>query len=129
MMSLRFKWYDSTKTAMHYIIEGDWNWRDFHACVRASLFSMHNHPHPVDSLIDLRGSTRPQLPAGFAAHVRTFGKKLAPALSGRAIVIGLPEPDELALQPDAYRTLLNQDGGKIYFVDDEAGLRVILEQT
>jgi hypothetical protein len=127
-MSLRFKWYDDAKTVMHYIIEGDWNWRDYHACVRASLFSMHHHPHPVDSLIDLRGSTRPRLPAGFAAHVRTFGKKLAPALSGRAIVIGLPAPDELALQPDADRTLLNQDSGKIYFVDDEAGLRAILEQ-
>jgi len=126
-MGLRFAWYDEAKTVMCYRVEGDWNWRDFHACVRASLFTLHNHPHSVDTLIDLRGSTRPRMPAGLAAHARTFGKKHTPVLSGRAVVIGLPRPDEAALNLSADRTLLNQDGGTIYFVDHDASLKALLE--
>jgi hypothetical protein len=125
-MGFRFKWYNDAKTVMRYIAEGDWNWRDYHAAVRASTFSMHNHPHSVDVLVDLRGSTRAKMPSGLAAHVRTFGKKQTPALSGRAVVIGLPHDDEIALALDADRTLLNQEGGKIHFVADEAELNALL---
>src|SRR5262245_29705860 len=96
-MAVRFVWDNPEKTIIRYIVEGDWNWKLFHACVRISLFAMHNHSQPVHTLVDLRGSTRPQMPAGLAAHARTFGKKLAPAISGRAAVIGLPAADLDAL--------------------------------
>lgn len=127
-MGVRFECYNAEKTVMRYIIEGDWNWKQFHTCVRISLFTLHNQPPPVDTLIDLRGSTRLRLPAGFAAHVRAFGKKLSPVLSGRAVVIGLPRADEDTLNTGPERTLTNLSGGPVYFVDDEAQLAARLAQ-
>lgn len=124
-MGLRFEWYNDEKTIMHYIIEGDWNWRDYHAGARASIFSMHRLQHPVHMLIDLRGSTRPKMPSGAAAHVRSFGKKLTPALSGIAIVIGFPDEGKAALVLDEDGTLPTDDG-RVYFVEsDEAALDLI----
>ncbi|MCU0513721.1 MAG: hypothetical protein MUE40_14270 [Anaerolineae bacterium] len=125
-MGVRFAWYDDAQTVMHYIIEGDWNWHDYHLCVRSSLFALHRHPHPVQVLVDLRGSTRPQLPSGLAAHVRSFGRRFAPAFSGRAVVIGLPAAAEHSLGTGADRTLPNLDGGTVHFVDDEAALAALL---
>lgn len=126
-MGFRFRWYDDTQTVMHYIAEGDWNWRDYHACVRASLFSMHRHTQDVHSLIDLRASTRATLPAGLQAHVRTFGKILAPALSGNAVVIGLPQGALAQLGAENDQQLETTDG-LVRFVDDEAELQAILSE-
>lgn len=124
-MGFRFEWYDDDQTVMHYIAEGDWNWRDYHSCVRASTFAMHRHPNPVLSLIDLRESTRQTMPSGLAAHVRSFGKKLTPALSGEAVIIGMPS-DAQAQLTDGDKTL---DGasGTIYFVETEDELKTLLE--
>lgn len=127
MMPMRFAWYDDDKTIMHYIIEGDWNWRDYHAGVRASIFSMHRHPHQVHALIDLRGSTRPALPSGAAAHMRSFGKRLAPALSGVAVVLGLPAGAHDALVLDEAGTLPTTDG-RVYFVDSEDEALALLNE-
>lgn len=124
-MPMRFEWYDDDKTIMHYIIEGDWNWRDYHTGVRASIFSMHRHPHPVHALIDLRNSTRPSMPSGVAAHIRSFGKKLTPALSGVAIVIGYPADSKNTLILDDDGTLPTTDG-RVYFVDTEDDILALL---
>lgn len=125
-MGFTFEWQHDDQRVMVYRADGDWNWNDYHTCVRASLFSMHQHPHPVESLIDLRGSTRQTMPSGLQAHVRTFGKKLTPALSGRAVVIGLPPAAEAQLPLDNNRTLFTNDG-LVVFVDDEAQLQAILQ--
>ena len=124
---VRFVWDNPEKTIIRYVVEGDWNWKVFHACVRISLFAMHNHPHPVHTVIDLRGSTRPQMPAGLAAHARTFGKKLTPALSGRAVVIGLPPADLAALNLGDDNTLLTPDGS-VVFADDDQIIYTIFSQ-
>jgi hypothetical protein len=126
-MGFRFQWYDDEQTTMHYIAEGDWNWRDYHACVRASLFSMHRHEKTVDSLIDLRASTRRAMPSGVNAHVRSFGKVLTPALSGRALVIGMPD-EALAQLGVAQDHQLDTPDGLVRFVDadgDEAAKAIL----
>src|SRR5690606_35931986 len=74
--------------------------------------------HPVDTVVDLRGSTRARFPAGPLGHVRTFGKPISPALTGRAVVIGLPEAIRAEIAPDGQ---LETPDGVVVFVttDDE----------
>ena len=124
-MSFNFEWHDEWKRAMRYIAEGLWNWKDYHQAVRAAAFSLTAVDHPVDSVIDLRGGTRPSLPAGAAAHVRSFGRRTHARLSGRAAVIGLPagEAERLGLGPE--RTLPTGDGF-VQFVDSEEELERLL---
>jgi len=122
---VRHEWYNAERSVMRYIAEGDWNWHDYHRAVRASLFAMVNHPRSVHSLIDLRASGRPTLPAGFGAHARTFGRRASPALSGRAVVLGVtPEqfPQNLL---DADGTLETPDG-RVYFVQSEEEARALM---
>jgi hypothetical protein len=126
-IQFRFEWYDDDETVMRYIAQPGWNWRDYHSCVRASLFSMHKHPHPVDSLIDLRESDRETMPAGMVAHMSSFGRILTPALSGDAVVLGLPDGAKAQLPLDTDGTLETRDG-RVYFADDEAGAQTILNR-
>lgn len=124
-IQFRFEWYNDEQTIMRYIAEGHWTWRDYHACVRASIFSMHQHPHRVHSLIDLRESERERMPSGLRAHANTFGKILTPALSGHAVVLGLSEDDwqQMPLSDDG--TLHTRDG-QVHFVADEASAKTLL---
>lgn len=127
-MPFRFAWYDDEKTVMRLIAEGNWNWRDYHAAARACTFSMMNEqPGKITILIDLRGSTREKLPAGIAAHSMSFGKILTPALTGNAVLLGMPL--------DAWQNLpLNDDGilhtndGRVYYAADEAEALAILQK-
>lgn len=123
-MNFRFEWYNSDQTAIAYIVEGKWNWNDFHTCVRSSLYTMHQHPHQVDSVIDLRASEG-HVPAGIRSHSQAFGKRLSPALSGKAIVIGLNPEQEARLQPGPERRLTTQDG-QVFFVDSPAEADALL---
>lgn len=124
-IQFRFEWYNAEKTVMRYIAENQWTWRDYHACVRASIFSMHQHPNAVHSIIDLRESQRTKMPAGLAAHAQTFGKRLTPALSGQAIVLGLAQADwqQLPLSNDG---TLHTSDGQVHYADDETALALIL---
>ncbi|MDQ7024334.1 MAG: hypothetical protein Q9P01_05435 [Anaerolineae bacterium] len=126
-IKMSYEWYDEDKTAVRYILLEDWNWRDYHAGIRASLFSMMNHPHLVDSVIDLREHQRPKMPAGLAAHMSSFGKKLNKVLSGNAVVIGLADTDRQALPLDTDGTLPTIDGA-VYFADDDKQAQHILQQ-
>lgn len=125
-IQFRFEWYDESKTVMRYVAEGHWTWRDYHACVRASIFSMHQHPHKVHSLIDLRQSERDAMPRGLVAHISSFGKILTPALSGNAVVLGLSASDWAQLPLDDDNTLPTQDG-RVYCAADEAAAQSILD--
>lgn len=126
-IKMRYEWYDEDKTAVRYIMEDDWNWRDYHAGVRASLFSMMNHPNLVDSVIDLREHQRAKMPAGLAAHMSSFGKKLNKTLSGNAVVIGLADADcqALPLNPDG---TLSTTEGAVYFAVDDEEAQIILKR-
>ena len=126
-MPVRFEWRGSSKRAMCYIAEGDWNWKDYHRAVRASAFSMAGLAHTVDSVIDLRRSTRAGLPAGAAAHARSFGRRTQVNLSGRAAVIGLPEGAWAGLGLGADGTLETPDG-LVKFVESEAELDRLLAE-
>ncbi len=126
-MPARFAWKDSRQRAMVYIIEGDWNWKDYHQAVRAAAFSLAGIEHPVDSVIDLRASTRPSLPAGLWAHLRSFGRVNQACLSGRAAVIGLPAAAFERLPPLADKTLPTADGF-VRFVDSQAELERLLDE-
>lgn len=111
---------------MRYIVEGDWNWHDYHRAVRVSLFAMINHPRTVHSLIDLRASGRAALPAGFGAHARTFGKRGTPALSGKAVVLGVRLEQLPPSILDADGTLATPDG-RVYFAQSEDEARALLQ--
>ncbi len=126
-MPVHFQWHNESKRAMRYIAVGDWNWRDYHQAARASAFSLSAVDEPVDSVIDLRSSRATGLPAGGAAHVRSFGKVIGARLTGRAAVIGLPagEADRLGLS--SARTLPTSDGF-VKFVDSDAELEQLLAE-
>ncbi|MCA9912573.1 MAG: hypothetical protein KC496_04475 [Anaerolineae bacterium] len=127
-MPFRFTWYDDDKTVMQLIAEGDWNWRDYHAAARACTFSMMNErPDNVTILLDLRGSTRDQMPAGLRAHSTSFGKKLTPALNGSAVVLGMPLAAWHGLPLNEDGTLSTVDG-RVYYAEDEAKAQDILQQ-
>lgn len=124
-MPFQFEWRDSSRRAMVYRAAGDWNWRDYHQAVRASIFSIMTVSGPVDSVIDLRGSQRSRLPAGLQAHVRSFGRRHQAQLSGRAVVIGLPRADVDGLLLAGDGSLSTADG-LVQFVDDESDLDALL---
>lgn len=124
-LNFRFQWYDASKTAMHYIAEKDWNWRDYHAAARASIYTMMNQTHPVHAVIDFREQTRTQLPAGLAGHMSTFGKRLSPVMSGQAIVIGMSQEDQQKLPLNDDGTMSTKDG-RVYFVNDDAEAHALI---
>ncbi len=124
-MAFNYSWKDDDKRAMVYVVEGDWNWKDYHHVVRVSTFSMTGVENPVDSVIDLRGSTRPQLPSGLLGHVRSFGAKKHPSLTGRALVIGMPDEGLETLQVLPDNTLPTNDGF-VKFVTTEDDLEAVL---
>lgn len=126
-LPFRYEWKDESKGVICYIAEGDWNWKDYHHAARAAAFTLSGVNHAVDCLIDLRGSTRPTLPAGLAAHVRSFGRGLQSCLTGRAVVIGMPQEAIASLRPDDRGILLTSDG-IVRFVADDAELERVLEE-
>lgn len=124
-MPVQFEWHDESKRVMRYSAVGDWNWKDYHQAARASAWTLTTVTHPVDCVIDLRASARASLPAGAAAHVRSFGRVAHARLTGRAAVIGLPAADAGRLGLSAERTLPTADGF-VKFVDSEAELEALL---
>lgn len=125
-MPFRFEWKDESKRAICYIAEGTWNWRDYHQAVRASAFTLLDAQPDVHSVIDLRGSTRTDLPAGAAAHVHSFGRITQVNLSGRAAVIGVDSARWAELGLNADGSLVTADG-LVRFVESEAELERLLE--
>jgi hypothetical protein len=126
-MPFRFEWMDEAKRAMVYVVEGDWNWKSYHHAVRASTFSMTGGDDPIDSVIDLRGSTRSSLPSGLLGHVRSFGRKHQHRLTGRAVVIGMLADGLNILQLREDNTLPTTDGF-VKFVDSQEELEEVLQQ-
>lgn len=113
-MGFTYDWDDDAQTILRYTAEPEWNWNDYHKTVRAASFSLYNLDHTVDVVIDLRQTRR--LPAGAVAHVRTFGKRLHPNLSGRVVVIGL---DEAIIGQIAQDGVLQVGEQAVYFVNTE----------
>ena len=126
-MPVHFKWHDEDRRAMRYSADGQWNWKDYHQAARASAFSLSAVDHPVDSVIDLRLSARASLPAGAAAHVRSFGRRTQAQLTGRAAVIGMPEGEAERLGFSAERRLPTGDG-YVELVESEAQLERLLAE-
>lgn len=126
-IAFKWRWYDAEKTAIVYEAQGLWTWKDYHAIVRISLFSLPRTGQPIHSIVDLRGSTRQQMPSGLLGHVRSFGKKHHPILSGRAICIGMTPAGERELQLVEGRILPTPDGF-VQFVDDDESLARLLAQ-
>ncbi|GAB4512549.1 MAG: hypothetical protein OHK0046_12250 [Anaerolineae bacterium] len=120
-MPVEFHWHDdSTRSILIFTTEDPWNWNDFHKAVRMSLFSLHRLGHAVDTILDLRQSTR--TPAGAVGHLRSVGKPTTPLISGRAAVVGLDAETEKSLLAGSKTRVLHLEKQTIYFVDtlDEA---------
>jgi hypothetical protein len=129
MAKIRFayNWLDDNKTIFRFQAEDDWNWKDYHAVAHAAQFAFYSHDeNTVDTVIDLRGTNRTTMPSGLAVHARTFGKRLSPAMTGRAIVLGVPQADRDKLNL-IDSTLKTQDGEAV-FVDTDDEVLAVLEQ-
>ena len=126
-MPVHVTWHDESRRALRYTAEGHWNWKEYHQAARAALFRLSAVDHPVDSVIDLRGSLRPSLPAGAAAHIRSFGRRTQARLTGRAAVIGLPASEAERLGLSVGRRLPTGDGF-LQLVDSEAALERLLAE-
>lgn len=125
-MPMRYVWYTPDKTVMRYVAEGLWNWQDYHRTVRIATFAMMRQPAAsVISLIDLRASGRPTLPAGLGAHARTFGKRYVEALSGQAIVLGVA-PEKIPPGTVGEDGILKTPDGSVVFAVDEDAARALL---
>lgn len=123
-MPFRFQWRDETRRAFCYIADGDWNWKDYHQAVRAAAFTLMQAEQPVDSVIDLRGSSREALPAGAAAHLRSFARVTQARLTGRAAVIGMPNVEVEGMSDGVLRAA----DGFVKLVDSEAELEALLAE-
>lgn len=126
-MPVHFKWHDESRRALRFIAEGDWNWKDYHQAMRAAAFSLSAVDHPVDCIIDLRLSARSGLPAGAAAHVRSFGRATHARLSGRAVVIGLPDGEAERLGLSSERPLPTSNGF-VQLVETQGQLEELLAE-
>ena len=126
-MPVHFKWHDENRRALRFIAERHWNWKDYHQAVRAAAFSLSGVDHPVDCIIDLRRSARSGLPAGAAAHLRSFGRRTHACLTGRAAVIGLPANEAVRLGFSRDRRLPTADGF-VQLVDSEEELEQLLAE-
>ncbi len=124
-MPFRFQWKDPSRRAICYIAEGNWNWREYHQAVRASAFTLLDAEPGLHCVIDLRGSARAQLPAGAAAHARSFGRVTQANLSGRAVVIGLSSAEQARLGVGAEGSFTTADGD-VHFVDTDDELERLL---
>ena len=117
-IKFRYGWYDDAKSILSYIAEENWNWRDWHAGWRPATFSLIQHEGNVHALIDFREQTREKMPAGINAHFMSFGTVISPKLSGKAVVLGLPEADKAQLMLDGDGTFETKTG-RLYFAENE----------
>lgn len=124
-IKFRYGWYDEDKTVLSYTAEADWNWRDWHAGWRPATFSLIQHDGNVHAVIDFREQTRTQMPAGINAHFMSFGKSISPKLSGKAVVIGLPDEAKDQLMRDEDGTFETKTG-RLYFVADDEQAKALL---
>jgi hypothetical protein len=116
--SIRFeyKWDDPTRRDVIRLTALDgWSWKDYHVVARVvSLNVSAQPPQSVDVLIDFSKATG-AFPAGISAHARTFGKRLTPALSGVAFVIGVPEHELAKLGVEPGKPLTTAEG-QVHFI-------------
>ena len=125
-MGFTSAWDDDSQSVMRFRAEGVWNWNDYHKAVRMAMFSLHKHDRPVDVIVDL--SSTDHLPGGAVAHVRSFGKRLNPNMTGRAIVIGLDTQTEQALLAGGTARILRHGEQTIYFVDSDTEAQALLAE-
>jgi hypothetical protein len=111
-----YQWHNDDKTVMRYSARDNWTWKDYHAVVHVSQFAFMNLDHPVHVLIDFSTGHRERFPGGINAHAQTFGKRLSPTLSGKAVVIGVPADALAKLGVSESRKLIVGDG-EARFVD------------
>jgi hypothetical protein len=110
---------------MRLVALQDWNWKDYHAVARVSSFALTQHPGPVHLLIDFREQTRPGLPAGTAAHMSSFGKRIVPALSGKVVALGVTTQERAALPLNDQGQLETKDGVVCFAESDEEAARML----
>lgn len=121
-----YGWHNEEKTVVRYAALDNWNWKDYHSVVRVSLYTVQSQPNEVHTLIDLTTGHRDRFPNGLAAHARTFGKKLAPNLSGYAVVVGVPSSALQQLGVEQSRVLQTADG-ETHFVDTVEAAQAVLD--
>ncbi len=120
-----YGWHTDDQSIMRYSARDNWTWKDYHAVVHVSQFALGNVEGPVHVLIDFSTGQRERFPGGLAAHARTFGKRNVDALSGKAVVVGVPADALAALVLDETRRMVTTDG-EAHFVDTLAEADALL---
>jgi hypothetical protein len=123
-MSVDFRWDNDEQTVIRFVAEGVWNWNDFHKNVRRATFWFDSVKHPVETIIDLRGTTK--LPAGAMGHIRSLGKRIHPHGRDRVVIIGL---DKSIADPLGGADRTYHDSERlIRFVDTDVEAQAIITQ-
>ena len=120
-----YEWDDDEKTAVRYIAQGRWTWKDDHRAVHVSQFALANGADQIDTIIDLSHSTG--TPSGATAHVRTFGKQQHPKQTGRTVVIGM-EPENVLKLAGTEGILRVANEHVIHFVESEEEAQTLLAE-
>jgi hypothetical protein len=120
-----YGWHTDDQTVMRYSARDNWTWKDYHAVVHVSQFALGNANGPVHVLLDFSTGHRERFPSGLGAHARTFGKRTVDALSGKVVVVGVPEAALTPLGLSESRRLVTADG-EAHFVDTLAEAETLL---
>jgi hypothetical protein len=87
LMPIELRWDNDDKTVIRLVATDSWNWNDFYKTMRQAATWFYAVLHPVELVIDLRGTTK--MPAGALGHIRSLGKRIAPPGHDRVLLIGL----------------------------------------
>ncbi|MBZ0293422.1 MAG: hypothetical protein K8L99_12720 [Anaerolineae bacterium] len=123
-MGIEYRWDNDAQTVIRMVVDGTWNWNDFHKNLRRMTFWLDSVDHPVELVIDLRASHK--LPAGAFGHIRSLGKKIHPNGRDRVVIIGLDET--LARQIGGEQGVYQDSERLIRFVPTDEAAQAVLEE-
>jgi hypothetical protein len=122
-MGISVSWYNPTKTIIHIVYDGDWDWDDLNNTLDEVQTRLDASDHPVDIIADFRkSSTFPHDPSSQFTRWRQFWQNEE---LGFGVVIGIHPVLKFFLtlfihtMPSVQR--------KIHFADSLYGAEILLE--
>ena len=94
-MAVEFEWANPERTIMRLRAAQTWDWNLFHKTLRRMSLRYDEVTHPVELIIDFRGTAR--FPGGTIAHIRSLGTAFHPHAPARAVVLGVSQDMQRAI--------------------------------
>jgi hypothetical protein len=101
-----------------------WDWNLFHRTLRRMSLRYDEVAHPVELIIDFRGTTR--FPGGTIAHIRSLGTAFHPNAPARAVVLGVSQDMQRAI--GARGAVYKDDQRLLAFGDNDQHALSIIER-